>query len=234
MNRKTIIATVLAASLAAPAAASAHVTMQPSEAPAGGFTVLNVRVPNESDSSGTRKVAVQMPDGFTSASYQKVAGWTVKVTRGKAPKPIEVHGEQVADQVDTVTFTSRTKGADIGPGQFQDFPLSVRIPDGKAGAKLTFKAVQTYRDRQVVRWIGAPDADSPAPQVTLTAAEAAHGAKHEAEAAPAAASTAGDDGSGSDGLAIAAIAVGGLGLLAGLGAFAAARRARGGGRPSVA
>ena len=37
------------------------------------------------------------------------------------------------------------------------------------GKALTFKALQTYSNGEVVRWIGPPDADEPAPQVTLTA-----------------------------------------------------------------
>jgi len=235
MNRKTILAVTAAAALALPATASAHVTMQPSEAPAGGFTVVNVRVPNERDDAGTSKVTVQLPDGFASASYEKVAGWTVKVTRGKAPKPIDMHGEKVTEQVDQVTFTSTGKSNDIAPGQFQDFPLSVKMPDGKPGSMLTFKALQTYRGGEVVRWIGAPDADEPAPQVTLTAAEEEHHAAAEGgdeqTAAPAAATTSASSGGeddGSDTLAIVAIAVGGLGLAAGVGGLAAARRARSG------
>jgi uncharacterized protein len=39
---------------------------------------------------------------------------------------------------------------------------------GKAGQTLTFKALQTYSNGDVVRWIGAPDADEPAPRVQLT------------------------------------------------------------------
>ena len=53
-----------------PAAAGAHVTLQPTEAPAGGFARLDVRVPNERDDAATRKVAVQMPPGFASASLR--------------------------------------------------------------------------------------------------------------------------------------------------------------------
>ena len=65
MNRKTIIAaTTAAAALAAPAAAPAHVTLQPDEAPAGGFARMDVRVPNEDDTNATTKVVVQMPPGF--------------------------------------------------------------------------------------------------------------------------------------------------------------------------
>lgn len=51
--------------LAAPAA-MAHVTLQPKQAPAGGFARLDVRVPNESDDAATTKVRVQFPPGFAS------------------------------------------------------------------------------------------------------------------------------------------------------------------------
>ena len=59
-------------SLLAPAAAQAHVTLQPDTAPAGGFTRLDVRVPNERDDAGTTKVDVQLPPGFIAASYEPV------------------------------------------------------------------------------------------------------------------------------------------------------------------
>ena len=62
MHRALIVAA--AALLAAPAAAQAHVTLQPNEAPAGGFTRLNVRVPTERDDASTTKVDLQLPDGF--------------------------------------------------------------------------------------------------------------------------------------------------------------------------
>lgn len=51
--RRLIGAAAAAIALAAPAVASAHVTVQPSSAPAGGFTRLDVRVPNERDDAGT-------------------------------------------------------------------------------------------------------------------------------------------------------------------------------------
>ena len=49
------------------------------------------------------------------------------------------------------------------------------MPKGEAGEKLTFKALQTYEDGEVVRWIGPEDADEPAPVVTLTAADSGGG-----------------------------------------------------------
>ena len=59
--RTMVAVAVLAATLALAATASAHVTLQPEEAPAGGFTRLDVRVPNERDDAGTTKVEVRVP-----------------------------------------------------------------------------------------------------------------------------------------------------------------------------
>ena len=59
----------------------------------------------------------------------------------------------------------------IAPGQSQDFPLPVRVPDGAAGTQLVFRAFQTYQGGERVAWTGAPDADEPAPRVTFLAPE---------------------------------------------------------------
>jgi len=49
MQRRIAALAVAAGALAVPAAAQAHVTVQPTSAPAGAETVLTVRVPNERD-----------------------------------------------------------------------------------------------------------------------------------------------------------------------------------------
>ncbi len=233
--RRSILAAAAVAALLAPAAAQAHVTLQPNTAPAGGFTRLDVRVPNERDDAGTTKVDVQLPPGFIAASYEPVPGWKVKLTRTKAAEPIDAGEGLKSDmQVSRITWTGDGKQGVIAPGQFQDFGLSLKMPDGKAGDKLTFKALQTYDDGQVVRWIGPEDADEPAPIVTLAAGSAGggHGAPAATSgqssgqaAAPASTPAASDDGGGgSDTLAIVALVVGALALIAALGALAATRR----------
>ena len=169
MKNRLIMVAALAAALAVPALASGHVTLQPKEVPAGGFTRLDVRVPNERDDAATQKVEVEMPDGFVFASYEPVAGWTVDVQMEKLDQPIEAFGEEINEQVDTITWTADAREAAIQPGQFRDFGLSVGIPDtAQPGDTLTFKAIQTYDNGEVVRWIGAPDADEPAPTVAVT------------------------------------------------------------------
>jgi periplasmic copper chaperone A len=216
--RSYILGAALAAPLVLAPTAGAHVTVQPGEVPAGGFTRLDVRVPTERENASTTKVEVQFPPGFTTASTEPVPGWTAEVTRAKLAKPqVNDEGEKITDRVDTVTWTGDGEQGKIGPGEFQDFGLSVAIPD-KAGSALTFKAVQTYSNGEVVRWIGPPDSDEPAPQVKLTAAEGEGGAT-----APAArqqpASGDGDDDGGSDTLSIIALIVGAAGLAAGLAAL---------------
>jgi uncharacterized protein YcnI len=153
-----------AAALAVAAAAQAHVTVHPNALPASGFQVINIRIPNEEDKASTTKLVVQFPPGFPDASWQPVGGgWKASITFRKLAKPVIVEGEKLTEEVNTVTFT----GGRLAPGQFMEFPLSVATPS-KAGAVLTFKAVQTYSNGDIVRWIGAPGTDTPAPQVLLT------------------------------------------------------------------
>ena len=223
--RMLVAAALLASALLVPATAAAHVTLQPNEAPEGAYTVLDVRVPNESDHSNTTKVAVQFPEGFGDASYQAVPGWNVEVVHHKLKKPIQTDDGPVTEGVKEVIFS----GGKLAPGQFQDFPLSVRIP-GKAGEELTFKAVQTY-EKEVVRWIGAPETEHPAPQVLVTPPKEPGQAATVTrtgggEATPAASTSESSDSGGSSGqgLAIAALVVAVIALFLGGAAVFNARR----------
>ncbi len=216
MKLKITLALFAALALAVPAGAAAHVTLQPNEAAAGGYTVLDVRVPNEREDAATTKVDVQFPPGFAFASYQPVAGWSVQVRTRKAAEPLISHGEEITEEVDRITWTADGDAAGIQAGQFVDFPISVQIPDA-AGEALTFKSLQTYEGGEVVRWIGAPESDEPAPQVTITAGEEHGAAADEAEESS-------DSEGASKGLGIAALVLGALGLLAGGAALLRSRR----------
>ena len=117
---------------------------------------------------------MQFPDGFAFVSYEPVPGWNAKVTMEKSPRRSSPRAR--SDRAGRSGHLDRRRQAGHrGPGQFQDFGLSAQIPD-KPGTKLTFKALQTYEGGEVVRWIGAPDSDEPAPQVTVTAGGEEHGA----------------------------------------------------------
>ena len=208
----------VAVALILPTAAQAHVTLQPSEQPAGEFVRADVRVPTEGDSP-TKKVEVQFPPGFLFASYQPVPGWKGKITTEKLAKPVpspEPGEPPIEEQVKQVSFTATDAG--LAPGQFQDFGLSLLMPD-KPGTTLTFKAIQTYANGDVVRWIGPPDSEEPAPQVDLTSGT-------QTPATSAATTSSKDDDDASKELGIAALVLGGLGLLVGAVALLTSRRRR--------
>ncbi|QNE76137.1 DUF1775 domain-containing protein [Streptomyces finlayi] len=166
--------------LAGPAAA--HVSVQPQgEAAKGGYATINFKVPNERDDASTIKIEVNFPTEhpLSSVSPQAVPGWKIKVDKAKLDKPLDVHGKKITEAVSKVTWTS--DGSEIAPGYFQQFPLSVgQLPEDTD--QMVFKALQTYDNKEVVRWIEEPTADgeepeSPAPVLKLTAAAAdAHGA----------------------------------------------------------
>jgi uncharacterized protein len=78
--------------------------------------------------------------------------------------------------ISTITWTANDTTDAIKPGAFDMFTVRVaKLPDTDA---LTFKALQTYSDGQVIRWIdaaapGAAEPEHPAPTLHLSAGAAA-------------------------------------------------------------
>ncbi|BCJ58228.1 YcnI family copper-binding membrane protein [Micromonospora endophytica] len=196
--------------------ASAHVSVNPSEATQGGYGRFAFRVPNESDEASTTKLEVFLPEDAPvgSVSTMPVPGWTVAVEKRKIDPPVQVHGAEISEVVAKVTWTA-SADAVIAPGTFQEFPISVGpLPEVD---QMVFKALQTYSDGAVVRWIDPPEPGgeepaAPAPVLTLTAA-----APEESPAqspAPAGNAAESSDDDGDNGLAVG---LGVAGLVAGLG-----------------
>jgi uncharacterized protein len=207
--KKTPILLVLAGALLAVPAASAHVTVNPNEVPADSFSRFAIRVPNETEDTETTKITVQLPASVSFVSFQPKPGWKRTATMVKLAKPItNDEGETVTERIATVTW----EGGQIAPGEFDEFGMSAKVPD-KQGT-LVFPAVQTYSNGDVVRWIGAPDADTPAPRVTVTAKVA------EAAAAPTETTAAAETDDDDSDLAGLALAFGIAGLVAGVAALA--------------
>jgi uncharacterized protein len=161
--------------LALSAPAFAHVTVQPESTPAkGGYTVVDFKVPNERDNASTTKLEVNFPTDHPLASVmpEPIDGWKIDVTKSTLAKPIERHGKKITEAVTKVTWTADGKG--IEPGYFEKFPVSVgALPDNTD--QLVFKALQTYSNKEVVRWIEVPqqgqeEPDNPAPVLQLAAA----------------------------------------------------------------
>ncbi|WP_405871192.1 MULTISPECIES: YcnI family protein [unclassified Streptomyces] len=155
--------------------AFAHVSVQPEGTAAkGGYAVIDFKVPNERDDTSTTKLEVAFPTDhpLASAMPEPMDGWDIKVTKAKLAKPLEVHGEKINEAVSKITWTATGDG--VKPGFFQKFPVSVgTLPED--ADELVFKALQTYSDKEVVRWIevqkdGAEEPENPAPVLALSAA----------------------------------------------------------------
>ena len=154
--------------------ASAHVIVSSPDASPGGFGTVTFQVPNESDTASTVKVRIQLPTDtpFASVSYEPVAGWTATLTRTQLNPPLkDDDGNLVTEAVSVVEFDAPAGGG-IGPGQFQQFTLSVG-PFPKAD-KVTFNVLQDYSDGTESAWIdptvaGQPEPAHPAPALSLTA-----------------------------------------------------------------
>lgn len=198
--------------------ASAHITVDPTEATQGGYGRFAFRVPNESDTESTTKVEIFLPENapLGSVSTMLVPGWTAVVEKRTLDEPVEVHGSQITEAVAKITWTAQPE-AGIGPGTFQEFPVSVGpLPTVDT---MVFKSLQTYSDGTVVRWIDEPTADgvepeAPAPVLELAAAEESDSAAAQDGTPAVVDDEAADDVAARDGLAVG---LGVAGLVAGLG-----------------
>ncbi|MGP3969819.1 YcnI family copper-binding membrane protein [Streptomyces sp. 6N223] len=169
-------ATALAATsvIALAGTAQAHVSIDPDQAEQGGYSVINIKVPNERDNASTIRLELHLdPDHpLSSVMPQPVPGWDVEVETAELDEPMEVHGTEITEAPSTVTWT----GGAIEPGTFQQFPLSVG-PLPEDADRLVFDAIQTYDNDEVVRWIEEPaegqaEPEYPSPVLELAAAPA--------------------------------------------------------------
>jgi uncharacterized protein YcnI len=150
--------------------ASAHVSISPDTALQGSTAELTFRVPNEEARAVTTKLQLQIPTSSPIAQLlaRPVAGWTVTEHTVALSKPLITDDGKFTTVVDQVTWS----GGRIEPGQYQDFAVSVDpLPD--TGSSVAFKALQTYSNGDVVRWIdvsapGQPESEHPAPVLALT------------------------------------------------------------------
>ena len=219
-----LVLVVLAAAatvLASAGLASAHVSVSSPDAAAGGYGKLVFRVPNESDTASTVKLRIQLPTDtpFASVSTEPIPGWSTTLTRTALnPPQKDDDGNEITEAVSVVEFAADPGNPGIGPGQFQEFSLSVGpFPDAKT---LSFAAVQSYSDGTETAWIdptveGQPEPDHPAPTLTV-------GAPSSSSASDGSSSSSADSGSSSGTgtvaliLSIVALLLGVAGVVLGL------------------
>ncbi|MBP2475483.1 uncharacterized protein YcnI [Crossiella equi] len=217
-----------AAALLTAGLASAHVTVDPGEAPKGGYPTVNFRVPNESDTAGTVKLEVTLPAEYKlkTVRAKPVPGWKLTVAKTK-------DGDN--ERISTITWQADA-GVRINPDEFGLFPVILgKLPENTD--KVVLPTVQTYDDGKVVKWdapppaAGAEEPEYPAPVLAL-GAKAADGHGHGGAATPSVSAAGGHTetkaAAGEDTAARwlggAGLAVGALGLGFGVGAILRSRR----------
>lgn len=161
LTRATTLAALTAAGLIiAAASASAHVTVHSDQAVAGATdAAITFRVPNEETKAQTTKFQVIFPTDhpLIGVLVRDHPGWTADVQTAKLPTPVSTDDGLVSDAVSRVTWT----GGAITGDNYDDFEVSAgQLP--KDVTDLTFKAIQTYSNGDVVSWIdtappGAPN-----------------------------------------------------------------------------
>ncbi len=208
-----VFAAAAVGAIAFAAPAWAHVTIEPSSAPKGSDAVLSFVVPNEETGTTTTQVVVQFPQDhpIADALVQPIAGWKSSVEMAKVTTPISTDTGTVNEAVKTVTWTAQN-GAGTPEGGFQEFVVSVGLPD--VDATLSFPTVQTYGNGKSVSWIeqtapGAPEPESPAPTLKLTATSGNGGTA----AAPATTSSSSNDDGTARTLAILALVLGVIAII---------------------
>jgi uncharacterized protein YcnI len=169
----TLAALTAAALLAAATSAFAHVTVHSDDAVAGATdATITFRVPNEEVNAQTTAIQVIFPTDhpLIGVLVKQHPGWSADVQTTKLPSPVQTDDGPVSAAVSQITWT----GGSISGDNYDDFDITAgQVP--KDVTDLTFKAIQTYSNHDVVRWIdipapGGPEPDHPAPILHLTAA----------------------------------------------------------------
>jgi uncharacterized protein YcnI len=217
-------------------AASAHVSVDPDDTGANGYSHLTFNVPNESPTAKTSKIEVKLPTDtpFTSVSVKPVEGWSAQVITSDLPAPVTVSGTTVTKAPSSVVWTADATHQ-LGQHEYQAFSVSVgKLP--AAGTTVTLKAAQSYTDGTVVNWDeegaeGQPEPKHPAPSFITTAEDESDAAASPAAASPSASHAAASQASAtsSDSASVWGVILGAAGFVLGgaaLGLVLAGRRTR--------
>lgn len=217
-----VVAAFVLTTVASVLPVSAHVGITPGEASQGGYGTFIVKVPNEDANASTSKLEIQFPDNapFAAVRVKPKTGWTYKVEKKTLDKAVEINGTSVTEVVSTITW----EGGKIAPGEFDEFSISMGpLPTTD---KIELKALQTYDNGDIVRWVdetkeGEEEPEHPAPTIMLSkaaAGEDAHGGTAKSEEAHGDTKTVIKEESKT--LSYVAIGLGAVALILALGAFA--------------
>jgi uncharacterized protein YcnI len=205
--------------LAAPLAASAHVSVTPSSTAAGSSSVLTFAFGHGCEGSPTTALTFNIAESIMAVAPTLHPNWTIE-------KVIE------GDRIAQIVYTAITP---VDEGFRDAIELSVRLPLDAAGETLVFPVLQTCAEGET-NWNelaeeGAAEPESPAPTILVTEATGeehdsatddpaatGHDGHDESDEATDAAATAGSDDVIARVLGIGGLMVGVVGIVLALGA----------------
>ena len=169
--KKLILSAAAAATLAVPASAGAHATVNAMQPQGKSLTSARqlyvVRVPNERTDTDTYQVSMFVPPAVQqSIRVQRKPGWRISIAKKdtgiKGPEGDTVYAIQ------KITWTAVRRSAGIPPLYFEDFP--VRWQNPAQAQRTCFWIYQTYgkwqRSRwdrvETVKWSGNSTSETPA------------------------------------------------------------------------
>ena len=141
---------ILAAAFAAPLA-QAHITLEPSSAPAGAYQELSFRVGHGCDGSATNGVTVLLPEAVTGAKPVPKPGWNASTASGALNTPLASDAGAITSAVREVSW----KGGPLPAGQQEEFSMQVKLPE--IPGKYYFKVIQQCEQGRV-EWGDIPSA----------------------------------------------------------------------------
>ncbi len=177
MVRRIVLASAIAGAFvcALASAADAHVSIDPPSAPQGSTVKLSFLVPNEEDTATVTKVQIAFPTPpaapIPGVAVAQKPGWRSTVITKRLAKPITTADGTISEIVREIDWVAITPASAVKSGEFGEFSIDADgLPDGK---QVVFKAVQTYSNGRIVRWIdpltGGTEPDHPTPILELTA-----------------------------------------------------------------
>jgi uncharacterized protein YcnI len=179
MSKRIAVVSALAGAFlfALASSADAHVTISPASAPQGSTTKLSFLVPNEEAKATVTKVQIAFPippdTPIPGVAVGQKPGWRSTVRTTHLTKPITTDDGTISDIVSEIDWVATTPASAVKPGEFGEFVIDADgLPDKES--QVVFKAVQTYSNGNVVRWIdpvtpGGQEPEHPTPILELTA-----------------------------------------------------------------
>jgi uncharacterized protein YcnI len=150
-------------------AASAHVTLETSKAPAGGFYKAVLRVPHGCDGAATVAIRVQIPVGVMQTKPMPKPGWQLDTVVKQLDQPYDYDGARITEEVREIAWS----GGDLPDAYYDEFVFRAKLP--KTPGKVIYFPVVQECTKGVARWIEIPEAgksaddyETPAPAVMLT------------------------------------------------------------------